>query len=77
MFEATEQYQTAFLCIAGIFLAYIFKYTYTLYRKKVHGNRLPGPEESLLWGNAADMQAQGGLVLFLDHLHERCFDVIA
>lgn len=71
----SNQYQTAFLCIAGILLAYVINYAYKLYRNKVLGNKLPGPDESHLSGNAADMQAQGGLVLFLDHLHERCVSI--
>ncbi len=59
----------AIFCVVFTYLVRcVFQYT----QSKLIGNKLPGPTESFLWGNAADMQAQGGLVLFLDHLHERC-----
>ena len=66
-----ELIEIAAIATAGMLLTYIIKYAFFHLRLKEVGNKLPGPRESFLWGNAADMQAQGGLVLFLDHLHER------
>lgn len=61
----------ALLTALGLALLYVFNHIFVIWRTKRLGNRLPGPKESVLWGNAADMQAQGGLVLFLDSLHDR------
>ena len=68
MLEAIE---IAAIATVGVLLTYVIRAASLHQRLKEVGNKLPGPRESFLWGNAADMQAQGGLVLFLDHLHER------
>lgn len=63
----------ALLTALGLALTYVFEHIFVFWRTKHLGNKLPGPKESLLWGNASDMQAQGGLVLFLDDLHARYY----
>ena len=63
--------EIALVTALGVALTYVFNHLLVIWRIKRVGNRLPGPKESVLWGNAADMQAQGGLVLFLDSLHNR------
>jgi hypothetical protein len=66
-----EVIEIAAIAAVGVLLTYVLTAASHHRRLKEVGNKLPGPRESFLWGNAADMQAQGGLVLFLDHLHER------
>ena len=52
-------------------LSRVFKNIWTIVRSKRWGNKIPGPKESWLSGNAAQMVDAGGLAFFLEYLHDR------
>jgi hypothetical protein len=57
--------------IVAYVLSRILGKIWKIVRMKRRGNRIPGPKESWLSGNAAQMVDAGGLAFFLEYLHDR------
>ena len=59
------------ISIVAYTLSRISKIIWTIVKLKRWGNKIPGPKESWLSGNAAQMVDAGGLAFFLEYLHDR------
>ena len=59
------------ISIVAYILSRITQSVWEIVRLKQWGNRIPGPKESWLSGNAAQMVDAGGLAFFLEYLHDR------
>ena len=57
--------------IVAYALSRLSKNIWIVVKLKRWGNRIPGPKESWLSGNAAQMVDAGGLAFFLEYLHDR------